>query len=100
VTKTDGVCRIDSVAVGELGLNLLGPSAVLNVKFALLNSESQDRLGYSNRNAQWSEETLKLIEGLVASIEKDILHDLFQDGKNMEIPGDTYTSQGDEVPGL
>ena len=101
MTKSDGKCRIDSVAVGEIGLNLLGPTPMVSSKYALMEATSGERFGAGNRNANWSDETMKLVELLVASVEKDIASDLFESGEVTAQPAETYdTSAGDSVPGL
>jgi hypothetical protein len=81
MTKSDGKPRLDGVEVGELSYTVLGPPApVLAVKFALLNAETGDRFGYSNRNTGWSEKTLLALNALVESVEADVCLDLFEGG--------------------
>jgi hypothetical protein len=81
VTRADGKPRITGVEVGELSYTVLGPPApVFSVKFSLLNAETGDRFGFSNRNTGWSEKTLLALSALVESVEADVCLDLFEGG--------------------
>ena len=97
--KSDGICRIDSVHVGEGSFNMLGPSPTLSAKSVLINSASGSRFGSSNRN-QWSEQTmLKLVE-LTQLMEQDIAAELFDGASTTASVTDPLPNTTDGVPGL
>jgi hypothetical protein len=100
--KSEGKCRIDGVAVGEFSINLLGPTPFITAKYMLLASESGERFGAGNRNANWSDETMKALAVLIGSMERDLSKDVFGQGPvTTEEPEEVFdTLSGDGVPGL
>ena len=101
MTKSDGQCLIDSVAAGEVTINLLGPQPVMAVKYALMNSESSDRFGSGTSNTGWSAETQKHLEELVASLERDLCKAVFvQAGEAQQAEEVLDTSGVDGIPAL
>jgi len=99
MTKSDGTCKIDGVALGELTISLLG-NPVINAKYALCNSESEDRFGAGNRNSNWSADTLEKLKALTDSMERDICRDLFKGGATIGSVEEPDGYQQDGVPGL
>ena len=98
MTKSQARCRIDAVGVGELQVNLLTPHPVLEAKYALMNSETAQRMGAGNRNV-WSEETMSKLFELIAQMEKDICMDVFGEATTDSVVAfDDHFSDG--VPGL
>jgi hypothetical protein len=100
MTKSDGTCKVNGVALGEVTMNLLGHSIELGAKYALCNFESHDRFGAGNRNSNWSADTMEKLKSLVDSMERDICRDLFLDGTTIGSADDVVDTQQDGVPGL
>lgn len=100
MTKADGVCNIDSVAAGEVYINLLGPVPMLSARYALTSSETSERFGSGNRNQNWSQETMNLLSKFIASLEKDVCDAVFEPQEASQ-PVETFdNSVVDRVPGL
>lgn len=100
MTKSDGMCRIDGVSMGEVSINLLGHSVEMSAKYALCNSETKDRFGAGNRNANWSADTIEKLRSLIDSMERDVCRDLFKEGATIGSVEDVVDTQQDGVPGL
>jgi hypothetical protein len=101
MTRADGQCRVDAVEVGELTYVGIGsPTAVLSCKYALSNATSGDRYGAGNRNTNWSERTLSLLQSLLDSMERDIVHDVFHEGATIGGVEDELSSTTEGVPSL
>lgn len=83
MTKGDGPCVIDAVAVGEVEINLLGPSPRLTSKHALIQTETGMRFGAGNWNTGWSPETMQRLQALITSMEQDICQGLFRLGDEL-----------------
>lgn len=81
MTRTDGKCKVDAIEVGELSYIGIGsPTSLLSCKYAFANAETGQRFGAGNRNTDWSERTLGLLQSLLESMEQDILRDVFDEG--------------------
>lgn len=98
--KADGACRIDSVTMGEVSINMLGQGVTLAAKYALTNADTKERYGAGNRNTNWSEDTLEKLRVLIEAMETDIVRDLFVDGAPMGSVDETAHLNPDGVPGL
>lgn len=97
-----GRLKIDSIALGEGYINVLGEEKILKAKFALVDSSNGDRYGAGNLEA-WSEETLKCFADLIVSMEKDIAAHVFEEKPTPPTTGGTEPEDFtpvDEVPGL
>jgi hypothetical protein len=100
VTKSDGMCRIDAVEVGELSFVQIGtPTPTLSVKYAYANAESGERFGYGNRNSGWSEETLAALGHLLELVERDVCHPVFHEGTTTGTLTETTDTTGG-IPSL
>lgn len=77
MTKSEGKNRIDAVEVLEVSFDFLTPVPRMTAKYAYMDSGSGDRLGFGNRNQAWSAETLSRLEGLVESMERDVVGSVF-----------------------
>jgi hypothetical protein len=82
VIRTTGKCRVNAVAAGEVHVNLLGLAPAMSAKFVLVNSETGDRFGSTDRNTNWSDETMKRLAALVESMEKDAAASLFEESQD------------------
>ena len=100
MTKSDGTCKIDGVAMGEVSINLLGHSIELGAKYALCNFETKERYGAGNRNTNWSADTIEKLRAFIDSMERDVCRDLFNDGATIGSVEDVVDTQQDGVPGL
>jgi len=100
MTKSDGTCKIDGVAMGEITINLLSHSVELSAKYILCNFESQDRFGAGNRNKNWSADTIEKLRALTDSMERDVCKELFKDGATIGSVEEVADYQQDGVPGL
>lgn len=101
MTKSDGQCKVDAVEVGELTFVGIGsPTAVLSCKYALANAETGDRFGAGRRNTNWSERTMSLLQGLLESMERDILADLFERGATSGGVVEELLPTTDDIPSL
>lgn len=98
--KADGTCRIDSVTMGEVTVNLLGQGVTLAAKYALTNADTKERYGAGNRNANWSEDTLEKLNVLIEAMETDIVRELFVEGATTGSVGEPAHRNPDGVPGL
>lgn len=76
MTKSEAKNRVDAVHIGELTMNNLLVEPMLEATFALCETESGIRFGRGTRNI-WSDETREKILELLASMERDIIADLF-----------------------
>lgn len=100
MTKSEGKCKVDGVAVLEVAVNLLGHTTSLSAKYALSNSESGDRFGAGNRNANWSADTFEKLHALIDSMERDVCTDLFEGGATIGSVEEVVEDATDGVPGL
>jgi hypothetical protein len=100
VTKAEGQIRIDSIAVGEASINLLGPNINLAAKYALCNISTGEKFGSGNRNQNWSDETLTKLAELVECIEKDIIQDVFVNATTVSGRVEQSNYAEDGIPGL
>lgn len=100
MVKSDGLCKINGVTVGEVSINLLGHGIVMSSKYALCNFESKDRFGAGNRNSNWSSDTMEKLSSLVDSMERDICRDLFSEGATIGSVEEVAEYPQDDVPGL
>jgi hypothetical protein len=91
VTKAEGQIRIDSIAVGEASINLLGPN---------INLAAGEKFGSGNRNQNWSDETLTKLAELVECIEKDIIQDVFVNATTVSGRVEQSNYAEDGIPGL
>lgn len=98
-TKSTGASRIDSVAVGDVAIDMFaGPT--VNVRFAYVDSKTGGRMGSNSRNTGWSPKTLEALMIFVASAEKDICADVFEEGATT-VGGEVLTDAAtDGVPSL
>jgi len=96
--KSDGVCKITGVTLGEISIKLLEDS-LLTAKYAFCNTAG-DRYGYGNRNVNWSTETIEKLKALTTSMEEDICQDLFEGGVTTGSTNEVVDYQQDGVPGL
>jgi hypothetical protein len=99
MTKSEGICRIDSVTIGELSINLLA-GEVVTTKFAFCNSSTGVRYGAGSKYGDYSTETLEKMKAFLDSVEKDILTTLFSEGTTTSSVEAFSDSQPDGVPGL
>ena len=99
MVKSGSTCKIDGVMVGEVELNLLGHTAVMNAKYALVNSNTGDRMGLGHRNV-WSEATVLKVKEMIESMEKDICKDIFTGGATIGSVVEPIDDTTDGVPGL
>lgn len=102
MTKSDQLARIDGVDVGEISVNLLGPTPSINVKYAYVNSTTGEKFGAGTR-LQWSDTTLAKLVELISAMEKDICVHVFGDAivqtdVTTRLP--TEVPQDDEIPSL
>ena len=96
--KSDGVCKITGITLGEISIKLLEDS-LLVAKYAFCDAAG-DRYGYGNRNVNWSDETLEKLKALATSMEEDICRDLFEGGVTTGSTDEVVAYQQDGVPGL
>lgn len=102
-TKAKGLCLIDGVQVGEASIQVdsVAGTAVLSGKFALVNHETGQRFGYSNKNNNWSDETRQKLVSLLESMERDTCQDLFAEAPGAIGSGEVLAPYPtDSVPGL
>ncbi len=71
-------CRILGVQTGEASFVLLGGSPHLRAKFALV-TEGGETAGYIEKSSTWSERTQELLQQLAASMETDVLPNIFNE---------------------
>jgi hypothetical protein len=71
-----GSPRFDALAVGEVTINLLGPTINMTAKAAFIDSVTGSTCGWTN-NTQWSHETIAKMKELTLLLERDIAHNHF-----------------------
>jgi hypothetical protein len=96
-----GQPRFNGVAVGELSVDLLGPSIRVTGIYAFTNVETGERFGRGTKEGGWSEQTMTAFLAFLAAAENDICHDVFEEGSE-PAPGSTVDVElaGDGVPGM
>jgi hypothetical protein len=99
VTKSEGASRINGVRLGELSVNLQGPSVVMAATVGLVDTESGDSFGRLMQNTSWSEETLEKLQELIFCIERDVCKTVFDEGATTP-SGEGEFHPPDSVPGL
>lgn len=97
---SDGKCRIDGVAIGELQVNTLGSGATITAKYAMCESSTGSRFGAGTRSLGWSDDTLARLRDLLDSMERDICRELFSGGTTAGGGQETLAAPGDDLPGL
>jgi hypothetical protein len=78
VKLTRSKCRIVGIQTGEGSFTVLGGSPHLRAKFALI-TEGGETAGYFEKSAAWSERTQQALEELTASMEADVLPNIFDE---------------------
>lgn len=101
MVKGEGSPRIDGVAIGEVGCNLLSPTVHLTAKYALVNSVTAERFGSGNWSSNWSDETLTKLGELIQSMEQDVCRSVFTDGpERTDEPTPTDGVEDEPLPHL
>lgn len=99
MVTSDGKCRIDGIQIGEIALNLLGPSPSMTAKYALCGASTGSRFGAGTRYS-WGEATLSKLRELVEMMEMEISADVFEGGSTTTGGVTDSTPQVDDVPSL
>lgn len=100
-TKSTGRCKIDSIAVGDVVIDMFaqtGPG--ISAKFAYVDGQGGVRMGSGNRNSGWSPETFVRLLALVESLERDVLNDVFEEGAALSSDSAILADATDGVPSL
>jgi hypothetical protein len=97
--KGNGVPKFDGIAIGEVGINLLGPSVHISAIYAFTNAASGDRFGRGSKDGTWSEETMKRFFSFLESLESDVCTDVFDGGGTLEAP-QTITTDDQGIKSL
>ena len=71
-----GTAKFDGIAIGELSANFLAPTVHMEGKAAFVNSDTGTTHGWT-KSTRWSEETIKKLQELKESMERDLAKDHF-----------------------
>ena len=99
MTKSECKCKVDSVTIGELVVNMLGPTPTVVIKYALANAESGEKFGAGLRAQGWSDDSLQILQTLIASLERDICSGLFEGDTSGSVLSNVADTM-DSVPGF
>lgn len=97
--RGSGVVKINGVAIGEVSVNLLGPSIQLSGTYALVNVDSGDRFGRGTKEGDWSKATMDHFLAFLGSMESDICTAVFDEGSEPVEPV-LVPTDGNGVPSL
>lgn len=87
--RGNGAPRFNGVAVGEIEVNLLGPSIHIKTTSAYTNVDTGERFGRLVKEGNWSDETMKRLLALLESLENDLCNDTFEGGSTTTAPVET-----------
>lgn len=89
MVRGSGATRFNGIAVGEVEINLLGPSIHLKAIYAFVNVDSGERFGRGTKEGNWSQETIDRFLAFLQSAENDICNDVYETGPTTTLPIET-----------